>query len=120
MDKVNEMNENMEKMDELDAAMEKEGKDLYVISLKKPITFEGKTYDSIDLTGLENIRAADMIAINRRLARMGSDVQENSMEYALYMAAEASSLPIEFFEQLKCSVAMKVKTCVILFLFRQE
>lgn len=120
MDKVNEMNANTGKMDELDAAMEKEGKDLYVIPLKKPITFEGKTYDSIDLTGLENIRAADMIAINRRLARMGIEVQENSMEYALYMAAEASSLPIEFFEQLKCSVAMKVKTCVMLFLFRQE
>lgn len=120
MDKANEMNENMEKMDELDAAMKREGKDLYVIPLKKPITFEGKTYDSIDLTGLENIRAADMIAINRRLARMGIEVQENSLEYALYMAAEASSFPIEFFEQLKCSVAMKVKTCVMLFLFRQE
>ncbi len=118
MDKVNEMNEKMEKMDELDAAMKKEGEDLYVIPLKKPITFERKTYDSIDLTGLENILAKDMIAINRMLARMGREVQENSMEYALYMAAEASSLPIEFFEQLTCNVAMKVKTCVMLFLFR--
>lgn len=120
MDKENKINENTKKMNKLDAAMEEEGKSLYVIPLKKPIMFEGKTYDSIDLTGLENIRAADMIAINRRLARMGSEVQENSLEYALYMAAEASSLPIEFYEQLKCSVAMKVKTCVMLFLFRQE
>lgn len=122
MDKVAEMNKDRKKLDELDAAMEKEGKNLYVISLKKPITFEGKTYDRIDLTGLENLCAEDMIRINRRLARMGNSeaVQENSLEYALNIAAEASSLPIEFFEQLKCSVAMKVKACVILFLFRQE
>ncbi len=122
MDKLEEMNKDTKKLNELDAAMEKEGKNLYVISLKKPITFEGKTYDRIDLTGLENLCAEDMIRINRRLARMGNSeaVQENSLEYALNIAAEASSLPIEFFEQLKCSVAMKVKACVILFLFRQE
>lgn len=116
------MNKDMEKMDELDEAMKEEGKDLYVIPLKNPVTFEGKTYDCIDLTGLENLCAMDMIKVNRRLARMGNSeaIQENSLEYALNIAAEASFLPIEFFEQLKCSIAMRVRTCVTLFLFRQE
>jgi len=117
-----ETDKNTEKMDELDTAMKEEGKNLYVIHLKNPVEFEGKKYDRIDLSGLEDLRTADMIAINRRLARMGNSeaIQENSLEYAINIAAEASSLPLEFFEQLKCSVALKVKMCVTLFLFRQE
>ena len=111
---------NMKEMEQLEEKMKEEGKDLYINRLKNPVTFEGKEYDKIDLTGLEDIRAADMIAVNRRLSGMGSDTfQENTMEYALYLAAEAASLPVEFFLQLKANIAMRVKSCVMLFLFRQ-
>ena len=40
------------------------------------------------------------------------------MEYALNLAARAAGLPVEFFEQLKMSHAMKVKRCVAAFLYR--
>ena len=33
------------------------------IRLKKPIDFEGERYDRIDLSGLHEIKTADMIAI---------------------------------------------------------
>ena len=97
-------------------------KNPYVIELKKPITFEGKQYGEIDLTGLENIRAADMIAVNRELTRVGnSDLnQEWTLEYAYHLAARASGEPIEFFEQLMALPAMRVKNCVSSFLFSQE
>ena len=32
-----------------------------VIKLKKPITFEGEQYDKIDLTKLDEVKAADKI-----------------------------------------------------------
>lgn len=120
MENMKKMDENMDDMKQLEEKMKEEGKDLYIIKLKNPVKFEGKTYDRIDLSGLEDIRAADMIAINRRLSGMGNDTfQENTLEYALYLAAEAASLPVEFFMQLKGNVAMRVKSCVMLFLFRQ-
>lgn len=120
MENMKKMDENMDDMKQLEEKMKEEGKDLYIIKLKNPVKFEGKTYDRIDLSGLEDIRAADMIAINKRLSGMGNDTfQENTLEYALYLAAEAASLPVEFFMQLKGNVAMRVKSCVMLFLFRQ-
>ena len=97
-------------------------KNPYVIPLKTPITFEGEKYEEIDLTCLENIRAADMIAVNRELSNGGNiDLnQEYTLEYAFHIVARVSGLPIEFFEQLKPLPAMRVKRCVTSFLFNQE
>ncbi len=94
----------------------------YIIPLKEPVTFEGEQYDRIDLTGLENIRAADMITVNRRMSNSGNIdfLLENSLEYALNLAAIATELPVEFFLQLKPGAAMRVKQCVSSFLYRQE
>ncbi|MDO4285172.1 MAG: phage tail assembly protein [Eubacteriales bacterium] len=91
-----------------------------VISLTKPYKFEGKEYNRIDLTGLENIRAADMIKVNRKLSRGGNEdtVQELSLEYAITLASVATGQPIEFFEMMPPNLAIKVKNRVIGFLFR--
>lgn len=93
-----------------------------VVQLKTPVTFEGKQYDKIDLTCMENINAADMIAVGRHLSREGiSNVnQEFTLEYALNLAARASNMPIEFYEQLGPRPTMQVKSCVSSFLFGQE
>lgn len=104
------------------AELSGKGKDSWVIPLKKPIKFEGETYDRIDLTGLHNIKAADMVAINRRMTRSGnvSSSQELTLEYALNMANLATGLPLEFFDQLPPYAAMAIKESVIVFLYRQE
>ncbi len=95
--------------------------DYRIIKLKKPILFEGKSYDQIDLTGLEDIKAADMVAINRRMSRNGSVeiTPELTLEYALNMANLATGLPLEFFDQLPPYAAMAVKGRVTNFLYRQ-
>ncbi|MBO5145010.1 MAG: phage tail assembly protein [Lachnospiraceae bacterium] len=97
------------------------GNEKYIIHLKEPVTFEGKKYDTIDLTGLDRICARDMIAVNRRLSDSGNmdTIQENTLEYALNLAAVAAEMPIEFFEQLKPSVAIRVKRCVVGFIYKQ-
>lgn len=104
------------------AALSGEVEDFWVIPLKKPIRFEGETYDRIDLTGLHEIKAADMVAINRRMSRSGNvdATQELTLEYALNMANLATGLPLEFFDQLPPYAAMSIKSRVTSFLFRQE
>mgnify|MGYP005800307659 CR=1 FL=1 len=95
---------------------------MYRVTQKKPYVFEGKSYSAIDLSGLENIRAADMIAVNRLLNRKGNVdfLQEMTLEYALNIAAKATGKPIEFFEQLPPYAAMQIKNRVTGFLYRQE
>ncbi len=102
-------------------AMEGSVENLWVIELKNPIRFEGQTYNKIDLNGLHEIKAADMIAINRRMSRNGNidQTQEVTLEYALNMANLVTGLPLEFFDQLPPNVAMAVRGRVINFLFRQ-
>lgn len=94
--------------------------DFMVIKLKEPIMFEGNRHDKIDLNGLEDIKAADMVAINRRMTRAGNidTTPETSLEYALNMANLATGLPLEFFDQLPPYAAMAIKGRVTSFLYR--
>lgn len=94
-----------------------------IITFRKPYTFEGKQYEKLDLTGLEELTGEDMIAVNRIMSRTspGSDVMpEVSLEYACNLAARAAKLPAEFFFRLPPREAMKVKNRVMAFLFGSE
>ena len=88
----------------------------------KPYTFEGETYDKIDLSGLDNLTAADMIAANKILDRTGSFtfLPEMSLEYACIIAAKATKLPVEFFKGLHPKEAVKVKNRVTAFFYGAE
>lgn len=94
----------------------------WAIKLKNPITFEGTAYSEINLTGLENIKAADMVRINRQMTRNGSIAvtPELTLEYALNMANLATGLPLEFFDQLPPYAAIAVKERVVSFLYGKE
>ena len=94
-----------------------------VIKFKKPYIFEGKEYTEIDLSPLEDMTGADMIAVNKIMQRTaaGLDVMpEVSVEYACNIAARATKMPVEFFTKLPMSAAMKVKNRVMGFLFGSE
>lgn len=125
------INKNTEKNTDLEAtAVEvvasndiQEEQDDLVIKLKKPYTFERVEYKEIDLRGLRELTAADMIAINKRMKRAsgGIDVMpEVTLEYATEIAARGASLPIEFFTALPASESMAVKNAVLGFLFGAE
>ncbi len=93
----------------------------YIIKLSNPITFEGKQYDKIDLSGLQKINAGDMVSVSRRLSRNGNidTMPEMSLEYALNIANLATELPLEFFEQLPPYAALAIKGRVTGFFYRQ-
>jgi hypothetical protein len=118
MSEKNKVETDIVKTDEIKET--NDGNRPYVIHFNPPVSFEGMEYDRIDLSCLEDVTAMDMIAVSRKLSSIGNSdfMQENSMEYALNLAARAAGLPVEFFEQLKMSHAMKVKRCVAAFLYR--
>lgn len=106
-------------IEEAEAATVEETESL-LIKFKKPYVFERKEYTEIDLSGLEDLSAADMIAVNKIMNRTsaGIDVMpEVSLEYACIFASKATKQPIEFFTNLPPREAMKVKNRVMGFLF---
>ncbi len=92
------------------------------IILSSSYVFEGKKIDSIDLSGLDNLRASDMIEANRILERSGSTsfLPEMSLEYACLMAGKATGLPVEFFYALKPVDSMKLKNRMIRFFYGKD
>ena len=94
-----------------------------IIRLKKPYRFEGTDYHEIDLSGMENLSASDMISVNKYMDRTSNGLQvmpEVSLEYACVLASKAAKLPVEFFLNLPPKQAMKVKNRVMGFLFGAE
>lgn len=94
----------------------------WLITFNKPYVFEGTEYKELDLSGLENLKAADMIAANKVIDRSGtfSFLPEMSLQYACIIAEKATKLPIEFFNGLHPREAVKVKNKVISFFFGQD
>lgn len=90
-----------------------------ILKLSKTYSFEGQTISEVDLSRLEDMTAADMIAAQKILTANGSVsiMPENSLEYALILAARATDQPVEFYQSLTMRDAMKVKNRVSGFIF---
>lgn len=96
--------------------------DKLAFELSKEYKFDGKTYRKIDLHGLENLTADDMIKVNRRLSRSGNTdfLQEITLEYACVLAEFGSELPESFYRGLAPKDAMKLKSRITGFLYGSE
>ncbi len=94
----------------------------YLVVFRRPFVFEGKTYESVDLSGLEDLSAADMIAANKIMERGGTVnvLPEMSLEYACIISARATRMPVEFFRALPPKDALKVKNRVTNFLYAED
>lgn len=94
----------------------------YYITFKKPFVWEDETYTGVDLSGLEDLSARDMISTQRMMERSGSInvLPEMSLEYACIFASKASGLPQEFFQSLPPREAIKVKNRVTSFFYGEE
>jgi hypothetical protein len=94
----------------------------YYITFKKPFVWEDETYTGVDLSGLEDLSARDMISTQRMMERSGSInvLPEMSLEYACIFASKASGLPQEFFQSLPPREAIKIKNRVTSFFYGEE
>ena len=90
-----------------------------LLRFNKPYTFEGAEYTEVDLSGLEDITAADMIRAQRTMTGTGSVeiIPEMSIQYACIIAAAVSGKPIEFFSGLPAKEAIKLKNMVTGFFY---
>jgi len=90
-----------------------------VITFSRKYNYEGEEYGQVDLSGLEDMTATDMIAANKILEKSGSFsfLPEMSLEYACIISARATKMPLEFFQRLHPRDAIKVKNKVTSFFY---
>lgn len=96
--------------------------DTTVLAFAKPYEFEGKTYEKIDLSGLENLTAEDMIESEKFLSKMGiySPIPEMSTQYVCKIASRVTGKPIEFFKGLPPKEVIKLKNRVTNFFYGED
>ena len=99
-----------------------EEKSPYLVVFKKPFLFEGISYENVDLSGLEDLSAKDMIAANKIMERGGTVnvLPEMSLEYACIICARITGKPVEFFQSLPSKDALKIKNRVTNFLYGED
>ena len=104
------------------AETQKQEENKYLIKFRKPFIFEDETYKEIDLSGLEDLSAKDMIQAQRTMERSGSInvLPEMSLEYACIFASKATKIPVEFFRALPPKEAIKVKNKVTNFFYGED
>lgn len=86
-----------------------------LLKLPVPYTFEGVCYTKLDLTGVENLTAADLIRasdIVERRKNRPTMVLELDMQYLFTCASFATGLPLEFYQKLPAKDAVAVKNAV--------
>nr|DAF27399.1 MAG TPA: tail assembly chaperone protein [Caudoviricetes sp.] len=96
--------------------------DMYTLSFKKPYLFEGQEYSLVNLSGLKDITARDMIEGQKHLAKSGefTATPELSLEYICFIAARVSGLPIEFFKGLPARYALALKNKIMGFFYGED
>lgn len=89
-----------------------------IVKFKKPYQFEGKTYESVDLSGIDDLTGDDLLEADRAYTSSGqfSPVPEMTLAYAFSIAATVTEQPIEFYRALPAKEALKIKNEVIRFL----
>ena len=105
-----------------DITKERQKENPFLVVFKKPFEFEGNTYKEVDLSGLENLSARDMIAANKIMERGGTVnvLPEMSLEYACIISSKAAGKPVEFFQSLPPKEALKIKNRVTNFLYGED
>lgn len=92
------------------------------LELTRTYLFDGEEVSSLEFSRLEEITAEDMIRASNIMADDGAAavIPENTLYYALIIAADATGMPIEFFKKLKPKDAIKVRRLVTHYFFGED
>lgn len=86
----------------------------HALKFSQPYSFGDQSYAEIDLSGLENMTAADMVAAERYMISEWIFIpeKENTLEYIFFIASKFSGLPMQFFMQLKPKDAARLRAMI--------
>ena len=94
--------------------------EFYKVTFDKSYTFEGKTYDSINLSGLENLTTVEGEMFDRVLTTLHHTPANKFTDttYTKHVAMRVTKLPVEFFNMLNIRDMQKVTATVYYYFLR--
>ena len=92
------------------------------VKCSRSYNFEGKTYSEVDLSGMDDLTAKDMIEAEKYLFKTGtvSALPDQAVGYVCFIASKISDQPIEFFMGLSPRDMNRVKNKVTGFFYGVE
>lgn len=92
-------------------------KRIFRVNFGREYDFGGKTYESIDLSGLDNLSTIQLQRVDRICERMSVSMDDklNDTVWCKYIAMSATGLPVEFFNQLKARDMMEINGVIRVF-----
>ncbi|MCT4543296.1 MAG: phage tail assembly protein [Vallitalea sp.] len=99
-----------------------ESNNKYLIKFRKPYYFEGKEYNGIDLSGIDNLTTSDLADADKIFVSSGNLAAMNEMAigYSCIIAAKITMQPIEFFENLPAKEGVKLKNIISSFFYEED
>ncbi len=94
-----------------------------VITFSKSYDFEGELIETLDMTKIEDLNAIGMRKVDniyRKLTKNISATPEFTNDYAIAVAHVLTGYPLEFFQKISAKDLIKIRTCVINFLYSEE
>ena len=92
-----------------------------VLKLTRPYVFEGKTYEELDLSGLEDVTAGTLENVGRQVSKkhpgINPAVLEMSTPFCHMLAGRVAKLPLEFFQRLPAKDGIALKALITNFLY---
>lgn len=92
-----------------------------VLKLTKPYVFEGKTYEELDLSGLEDVTAGTLESVGRQVSKKNPGINpailEMSTPFCHMLAGRVAKLPLEFFQRLPAKDGIALKALITNFLY---
>lgn len=89
----------------------------YVVKLSRAYDLDGKSIDTVDLTGLEELTTMDAQEVDQIVSRLGRTPRNKWADtlYTKHVAMKASGLPVEFFNRLRWNDMNNITSVVSLY-----
>lgn len=86
-----------------------------IVKFDKPYKFEGKEYDSLDLSGMAKMTVQDLVDVQKKLSGelAALAAMEATTSFAQEMAVKATGKPVEFFKLMPRGKIKLVQTAVL-------
>ncbi len=86
-----------------------------IVKFDKPYKFEGKEYDSLDLSGVAKMTVQDLVDVQKKLSGELASLaaMEATTSFAQEMAVKATGKPVEFFKLMPRGKIKLVQTAVL-------
>lgn len=86
-----------------------------IVKFDKPYKFEGKEYDSLDLSGMAKMTVQDLVDVQKKLSGELASLaaMEATTSFAQEMAVKATGKPVEFFKLMPRGKIKLVQAAVL-------